>query len=194
MHLQFESIRIERFRSFIGEATLSFNSQGPGLYFLKGKNKSLSRIGSNGAGKSTVINALMWCLYGKTIHGLKNPDIVPWTGKGTTIVEVTIKVDKSRHVIRRTVSPNLLSIDGKEAGQEYVSKLIGIPFEIIPYTIVLGQRMPLFFDLTAGEKLKLFSETLNLDRWENRSAHASQMVVQLENEIRSSESLSLIHI
>ena len=130
----------------------------------------------------------MWCLYGKTIHGLKNPDIVPWTGKGTTIVEVTIKVDKSRHVIRRTVSPNLLSIDGKEAGQEYVSKLIGIPFEIIPYTIVLGQRMPLFFDLTAGEKLKLFSETLNLDRWENRSAHASQMVVQLENEIRSSES------
>jgi DNA repair exonuclease SbcCD ATPase subunit len=188
MNLQFKSIRIVRFRSFLQEAVLSFDDMGSGLYFLKGKNKSDVALGSNGAGKSSVIDSLMWCLYGKTVQGLKNPDIIPWSGKGKTEVEVVIFVDKTQYSIKRTVNPNLLTIDGVEAGQEYVSKLIGIPFEIIPYTIILGQRQPLFFDLTASEKLKLFSEVLDLNRWEQRSNHASELVKNLEREILLAES------
>jgi DNA repair exonuclease SbcCD ATPase subunit len=183
MHIQFKSIRIKRFRSFLDQTCFEFDFAGQGLYFLKGKNKTQSTLGSNGSGKSSILDALLWCLYGKTVQGLKNPDIVPWTGKGATEVEITLKIDKETHVIRRTVGPNKLSIDGQEAGQEYVSKLISIPFEIIPYTIILGQRQPLFFDLTASEKLKLFSESLNLERWEDRSKHAADMCDSLEKEI-----------
>lgn len=183
MHLQFKSIRIVRFRSFENEAVLHFDSAGSGLYFLKGKNNAA--LGSNGAGKSTIIDALLWCLYGKTVQGLRNPDIIPWSGKGKTEVEVTLLVDKKQHVVKRTVGPNKLSIDDKEAGQEYVSNLIAIPFEILPYTIILGQRKPLFFDLGATDKLKLFSEVLNLDRWEQRAAHAASLVSSLEKEIES---------
>ena len=188
MYLRFVSISITRFRSFNETAVLHFDDVGSGLYFLKGKNKTNSALGSNGSGKSSTIDALLWCLYGKTVQGLKNPDITPWSGKGKTEVEVCIEIDKQKHVIKRTVGPNLLTIDGKEAGQEYVNKLIAIPFEIIPYTIILGQRQPLFFDLTASEKLKLFSEVLNLDRWEARSAHAAELVKSLENEISIKQS------
>lgn len=183
MHLQFESITLKRFRSFHDEATLFFDDAGAGLYFLKGANKSSKALGSNGAGKSSIVDALMWCLYGKTVQGLKNPDIIPWSGKGKTEVTVAITIDKKQHIIRRTVGPNLLTIDEKEAGQEYVNKLIAIPFEIIPYTIILGQRQPLFYDLTASEKLRLFSEVLDLDRWEKRSAHAAELTNNLAIEI-----------
>lgn len=187
MNLTFKSIDIERFRSFSDKATFSFDSAGYGLYFLKGKNQFSSALGSNGAGKSSIVDALLWCLYGKTVAGLRNPDIIPWSGKGTTQVQVNIRVDKTVHAIRRTAGPNLLTIDGAEAGQEYVDKLIGIPFEIIPYTIILGQKQPLFFDLTASEKLKLFSEVLNLERWELRSNHASELAKSLESEIGSKQ-------
>lgn len=183
MYLKFHSIRLKRFRSFIDEATLHFDDAGTGLYFLKGKNKSTSALGSNGAGKSTIVDALLWCLYGKTVQGLKNPDIIPWSGKGQTEVEVTIYCDKTKHIIKRTVGPNLLTLNDKEAGQEYIDKLIAIPFEILPYTIILGQRQPLFFDLTASEKLKLFNEVLNLERWDSRSEHAAETAKQLESEI-----------
>ena len=187
MHIQFESIRIVRFRSFLNEAIFHFNEAGPGLYFLKGKNKTSSALGSNGSGKSSIVDSLMWCLYGKTVQGLKNPDVIPWIGKGTTEVEVTIHIDKEKHLIKRTINPNKLQIDDNEVGQEYVNKLIPIPFEIIPYTIIMGQRQPLFYDLTASEKLKLFSEVLNLDRCEARSVHAATLTSQLENEINSKE-------
>lgn len=182
MHLTFQSIRIKRFRSYLDEVTLSFVDAGPGLYFLKGKNKT-DALGSNGAGKSTVMDALLWCLYGQTIQGLKNPDVIPWTGKGTTEVEVTIQFDKKIHTIKRTISPNKLSIDDNEAGQDYVDKLIGIPFEILPYTVILGQRQPLFFDLKPSESLNLFSEVLHLDRWEERSEHAAKLCKSLQAEI-----------
>lgn len=187
MYVEFQSIYLKRFRSFQDEAVLHFNSAGTGLYFLKGKNAAQTALGSNGSGKSTILDGISWCLYGKTVQGLKNTDITPWTGKGQTVVEVTISVDKKQYHIRRTVGPNLLTIDGKEAGQEYIDKLIGIPIEIMPYTIIMGQRRPLFFDLTASEKLKLFSECLNLERWEERSAHASELTKNLETEIGSIE-------
>jgi len=187
MHIQFQSIRIKGFRSFINEAVIQFDSAGAGLYFLKGKNKISPGLGSNGSGKSTVIDALMWCLYGKTVQGLKNPDIIPWTGKAKTEVSVSIEVDGEPHVIKRTVNPNRTTIDDKEAGQDYINDLIAIPFDIIPYTIILGQRQPLFFDLTAGEKLKLFSEVLDLDRWESRSVYAQEIVSKLEREIQAVE-------
>lgn len=155
------------------------------MYFLKGKNNQA--LGSNGAGKSTIVDALMWCLYGKTVQGLKNPDVVPWTGKGTTEVEVALLIDDEKHVVKRTVGPNLLTIDGKEAGQDYVDRLISIPVEVIPYAIIMGQRQNLFFDLTAGEKLKIFSSSLDLERWEHRSAHAAEQVKIREREIQLKE-------
>lgn len=188
MHLKFVSLRLKRFRSFLNETTLFFDKSGPGLYFIKGNNKTNLYLGSNGSGKSSLIDALLWCLYGKTVQGLKNPDIVPWSGKGTTEVEVTICIDSKTFRIKRTVSPNLLTIDDVEAGQEYVSKLISIPFEILPYTIILGQGQPLFFDLKASEKLKLFSEVLELDRWEDRSKIAADETSLLDREIASEES------
>ena len=195
MHIQFENLYLKRFRSFQEEATLCFDSAGIGLYFLKGKNLVQTALGSNGSGKSSLLDALMWCLYGKTVQGLKNPDITPWTGKGTTIVEVTIKIDKKIHKIRRTANPNLLTVDGQEVGQVYVDKLIPIPLEIIPYTIIMGQRQPLFFDLVKSEKLKIFAEPLNLERWEARSAHAAELTRSLENEIVAKETeCTLLHV
>jgi DNA repair exonuclease SbcCD ATPase subunit len=193
MQLKFKTISIERFRSFKDKAVINFDDAGSGLYFVKGKNLVNPALGPNGAGKSSIIDALLWCLYGKTVQGLKNPDIAPWTGKGTTSVEVTLMIAKESNIIKRTANPNKLTINGAEAGQEYVDKLIAIPFEILPYTIILGQRKPLFYDLTASEKLKLFSEVLNLDRWETRSAHASELVKSLDREIASKETELEMH-
>jgi len=59
-----------------------------------------SRIKSNGAGKSCIPNAIMWCLFGKTMHSSNPGDKVVnfYTGKDCS---VTIKF-KSGDVITRT--------------------------------------------------------------------------------------------
>lgn len=183
MYIKFHSIRLLRFRSFLNETILHFDSIGPGLYFLRGRNEFEPKLGSNGSGKSSILDALLWCLYGKTVQGLKNLDIAPWTGKGKTEVELTVFIDKQQHTIKRTANPNLLTIDNREVGQDSIFKLIPIPLDVVPYTIILGQRQLLFFDLLASEKLKVFASSLNLERWDARAAHASEVVRNLETEI-----------
>lgn len=183
MHLHFNSMVIDRFRSFLEPASFFFDDGQPGLFFLKGKNKVSPALGSNGAGKSSVFDAFLWCLYGKTVQGLRNPDIIPWTGKGTTSVKIEFMFDGNAHSICRTASPNLIEIDGKEASQEGIDKLLQLPFEIVPYTIILGQSQPLFFDLSPKAKLDLFMSVLNLERWEQRSQHAQEKVGELTSTI-----------
>lgn len=186
MHIKFLSITITRFRSFLKTSTFYFD-QGVSLNFLKGKNEAQPALGSNGSGKSSIIDAMLWCLYGSTVQGLRGPDVIPWSGKGRTEVEIIVEVDGKKHSIIRTANPNLLTLDSTEGSQGDVEKLLPIPAEVIPYTIIIGQHQPLFFDLKAAEKLKVFSEALDLDRWETRSAHASELTKQLAIEITQGE-------
>ena len=181
MHVKFKTITVTRFRSFLGTSTFQLD-RGPGLFFLKGDNRLEGELGSNDAGKSTILKAFKWCLFG-VADGLKNPDIIPWTGKGTTEVAVLAEVDGSDHIIKRTAAPNLLTIDGKEAGQAYVDELIRIPPRIIPYTLIMGQRQDLFFDLTPAPKLQIFTECLDLERWDRRSKKAAELSSALDREL-----------
>ena len=55
-----ESITIENFRQYKGPVTVDFSLD-------KSKNFTIIR-GTNGAGKTNLLNALTWCLYGEELH------------------------------------------------------------------------------------------------------------------------------
>jgi DNA repair exonuclease SbcCD ATPase subunit len=178
--LSFDSIEIRNFKCFGADAQgLTLSAFGPGLHFLRGINQVEPRLGSNGSGKSSLWDALTWCLYGKTVEGLRNPDIRPRSGKGTTSVLVKVKVGGHIRMIDRSANPNHLLLDGKEVGQEQIDALLNISFEAWSQTILLGQGRPLFFDLPPRDKMALFSDVLGLDRWERRSATAKDKVNDL---------------
>lgn len=182
MRLKFLYLIIRDFKSFLGVHEMSLDLE-LGLHFMRGRNLEERRLGSNGSGKSTIWDALVWCLYGYTPAGLRNPDVVPWSGaKKGTRVRLLINVDGKPHVIARTASPNSLKIDGKDVGPEAVVQLVGMSFEVMTNTIILGQGRPLFFDLTPGAKMKLLSDVKGLDRWDERSKRAADATRDLEQE------------
>ncbi len=176
MKLHFDGLVIYNFKSFNGKHKFDLNSYDSGLHFIRGINKTNKRLGSNGSGKSTLWDSICWCLYGKTARGLKNPDVKPWAKKKKTFVSVTIYIDDEKYVIKRTISPNSLSINGEDCGQDQVDDLLCLSFEVFTNTIFMGQARPLLFDLKAADKLKLFSEVLNLDKWDARSKIAASKV------------------
>jgi len=195
MKLEFDSLEIHNFKCFGGGGEgVTFGTLGPGLIFLRGRNEVEPRLGSNGAGKSSLWDAFTWCLFGKTVGGLRNPDVKPRSGKGQTGVLVKVLVDGEPHSIDRTAFPNHLLIDGSEVGQEQVDALLGISFETFTHTILLGQGRPLFFDLAPRDKMQLFSDVLGLERWETRSALANDRAraltakrAELEGEMAGTE-------
>jgi Herelleviridae exonuclease len=188
MRIQFAHLTLENFKSFRGQHDLRLDDFEYGLHFVRGKNKFEPRLGSNGAGKSSLWDAITWCLYGKTVGGLRNPDLRPWTGKGSTVVEVTIVIDrKHNHVIRRTISPNALEIDRKDVGLEEVVKLVGMDFDLFTNTVLMGQGRPLFFDLQPRDKMQLFVNVLRLDRWDTRSEFAGDRARFMQDQLTQNE-------
>lgn len=179
MNLEFETLTVENFRCFSRKQTFKL-APSPGLWFLRGKNEVEPSLGSNGSGKSSLFEALCWLLTGRTSKGLRNPDIKPWTGKGTPSVELKLLIDEKPKTISRTATTKGLQIDGKEVGPEEATKLLGLPLEILLNTHLFAQGQPLFFDRTAKEKLQLFTEVWRLELWEDRSKRASDKVRELE--------------
>lgn len=183
MKLRFISVWICDFKSFKGSHKFPLDLP-VGVHFVRGRNKDEKRLGSNGSGKSSVWDAITWCLFGRTPAGLKNPDVISWgDDKVGPMVKLTIKVDDTHYEIMRTAKPNTLQLDGKDVGPEAIVQLIGMSFEVMTNTIILGQEQPLFFDRGASEKMALLSDVKGLERWDARSKAASARVSELDAEL-----------
>jgi DNA repair exonuclease SbcCD ATPase subunit len=174
LNLRFLDLLISDFKCFKGQHRLALGAYGPGLIFVKGINRlSEARLGSNGAGKSSLWDALTWCLYGRTVGGLRTPDLRPWTG-GKPCVSVLLEIDGHEHALTRATDPTRLELDGAPASQEDVERLIRLNLETFAHTILLGQGQPLFFDLRPQAKMDLLTAVLDLNRWDDRAARASK--------------------
>ena len=65
--MKLNSIRIENFRQFYGKQSLEFAR-------LDSQNNVTLIHGFNGAGKTALLNAFIWCLFGKTTSDFEAPD------------------------------------------------------------------------------------------------------------------------
>ena len=71
--MKLKTITIQNFLS-IKHVTLELDNQG--LVLLKGKNLDAPGLNNNGAGKSSVLEAIVYAIYGRTIRGLKGDSVI----------------------------------------------------------------------------------------------------------------------
>src|SRR5271168_3491885 len=85
--ISIQSTYIKNFRSFKNEYVTFTNSNG--LILLTGKNDQEPRLGANGAGKSSLFESVVWCLFGSGTKGAKTSSILAWN---QTQVEVLTEI------------------------------------------------------------------------------------------------------
>lgn len=178
--LEYGTLAIDDFCSI---SSLEVNLRRPGsLWFIFGENRVEPGITSNGCGKTTIFNALCWVQFGKTVRNLRSTDIIPWSG-GTPFVELCLWIDGTGHELTRGANPNQLLFDGQPIDQGALEDKLGMNFDTFINSILLGQEQDLFLDRTPSEKLKLFTDALNLERWDTRSKQAAADAERLHSEI-----------
>jgi DNA repair exonuclease SbcCD ATPase subunit len=179
-----ESVELENFRSYRGKHTINLPTE-PGLYLLTGRNEVEPRLGTNDCGKSTLLDAIYWCLYGRTSRGLKATDVVNWdetSCKVTLILSVGTK-PLTQTVVERTQNPNSLTLEGKPVNQDALQKWLRLGPDSFLYSIMLPQFGESFFDLLPAAKLTLFSQIMGLDYWLGKSEEASELSAEIWAEI-----------
>lgn len=164
MKITFQSIKIENFLS-IGKAEYKFDNSG--FILVSGKNENIvDNAVSNGSGKSSLFDAIIWALTGDTVRGTK--DVVNMFSVGGTLVELNFTVDSINYKIIRSkdhskyktnlkLYENDVDLSGK--GIRDTSKILentlpDLTSSLIGSVIILGQGLPQRFtsNTPAGRK------------------------------------------
>lgn len=163
----------------------------PGLYFLRGENLAQPTLASNGAGKSTFLDAIVWCLFGRTTRELKANDVLSWLGPGSCQVVLDLTIGNQTFKVKRSQKPNhLILINAgieQPLDQEELQKHLRLNYRSFLYSVMNPQFGESFFSLTPSAKLTLFSEIKELDLWLDKSKSAGAQADGLEKDIRGFE-------
>ena len=74
------------------------------------KSKTTLVVGTNGAGKSTMLDALTFALYGKPFRKINKPQLVNTINQGAMMVELDFSIGRNKYMIRRGMKPNIFEI------------------------------------------------------------------------------------
>lgn len=158
--IKFNCVKLNNFLSY-KEAELRLDRNG--FILVNGENKNPTDNSlSNGCGKSSLFNAIAWCLTGQTTSGIK--DVSNIYLNETTSVEVDFNINDTKYRVVRTKNPSNIKIyingedksgkgirDGEQLLAEYIPSLTST---LINSVIILGQGLPQRFtaNTPAGRK------------------------------------------
>lgn len=187
--MDFERVSIQNFLT-IGKAEVSLAKRG--LLLLQGQNLDDTSAKSNGAGKSSVPDAICWCLYGTTARGEGGDAIVNRVAKKNCLVSVSLSDAGARYRIDRyrkdATHKNQLfaySVDSMTGAltdlskgtdketQEVVNRIMGCSLDVFCGAIYAGQeKMPNLPGMTDKELKLLIEEAAGVSELSDCYSHA----------------------
>ena len=75
------------------------------------KNNTNLIVGTNGAGKSTVLDALTFVLFNKPFRRINKPQLVNTTNEKDCLVEIEFSINNRDYLVRRGIKPNIFDIE-----------------------------------------------------------------------------------
>lgn len=97
--IQFKKLVMYHFMSYRNKQVIQLAGQG--IVRIEGINEDEQSADSNMAGKSTIVEALLWCLFGRTLRGLKHNQVVNRKAKKNCYVTTSFSIQGKLYLCRR---------------------------------------------------------------------------------------------
>ena len=199
MRITFNNIRLNNFMSF-GDEFVQLDNLG--YVLVSGKNECPDDASlSNGSGKSSIWEGIVWALTGETIRGHKS--VVNLFGNDGAVVTLDFNVDDKNYVIQRSKDHSKLksslyiSVDGQDISGKGIrdseailkQRLPDLTSSLISSVIILGQGLPQRFSNNTPSGRKQVLEELSKSDFmiEDLKQRVSERKNTLNNSLHETE-------
>ena len=138
------------------------------------KNATNLIVGTNGTGKSTVLDALTFSLFNKPFRKINKSQLVNATNEKDTQVEVEFDINGRQYLVRRCMKPNLfeIEVDGqkmhKQADDRAMQKILEenilkVNYKSFTQIVILGSSafVP-FMQLSGSNRREVIEDLLDI--------------------------------
>lgn len=130
--------------------------------------------GSNGAGKSTMLDAIVFALYGKPFRKINKPQLINSINQKDMIVEIDFQIGQFNYTVKRGIRPNFLEIyrNGTLINQDAASRdyqaylessILKLNYKSFNQIVILGSATYVpFMELPAHARREIIEDLLDI--------------------------------
>ena len=206
--LKLNALTIKNFMS-IGNVTQSINFSKDDLVLVLGENLDLGgNDNRNGVGKSTIVNALSYALYGAALTNIKKDNLINKSNMKGMLVTLKFEVNGIGYTIERGRKRNIFKFieDGKEEEedgeaekdtdesqgegrhtQEEIIRVIGITHDMFKHILALNTYVEPFLALRTNDQRVIIEQLLGITKLSEKAEKLKEEAKTTKDEIREEE-------
>ena len=138
------------------------------------KNLTNLIIGTNGAGKSTILDALTFVLFNKPFRKINKPQLVNTVNEKDCLVEIEFVINNREYLVRRGIKPNVFDIvvngsplhreaDDRAMQRILEENILKLNYKSFTQIVILGSSnfVP-FMQLTTANRREVIEDLLDI--------------------------------
>jgi DNA repair exonuclease SbcCD ATPase subunit len=174
---------------------LSTGNQFTEVNFLENKTNLI--VGTNGAGKSTVLDALTFSLFGKPFRKINKPQLINTVNEKDCIVEVEFLIGTTEWKVIRGIKPNIFEIhrngevlDQASAAvdqQKWLEQtVIKMNYKSFTQIVILGSStfVP-FMQLPTSHRREVIEDLLDIKIFSSMNTVIKEKIRQIRDEVKT---------
>ena len=156
-------------------------------------------IGSNGAGKSTILDALTFVLFNKPFRKINKPQLVNSVNEKNCEVEIEFSSNNREYLVRRGIKPNVfdITVDGKlldkrgddrDNQQLLEENILKVNYKSFTQIVILGSStfVP-FMQLTAANRRDVIEDLLDIRVFSSMNNIVKERLRSVRDELKMLE-------
>ena len=199
--IQIKNLTVKNFMS-VGNATQAIDFDRTDLTLVLGENLDLGGDGSrNGTGKTTIINALSYALYGQALSNIRKDNLVNKTNGKNMLVSLDFVVGGQEYKIERGRKPNVLRFyvnnkeqeitddaqgDSRET-QDAIEHTLGLSHDMFKHILALNTYTEPFLSLKANDQRTIIEQLLGITMLSERADRIKELNKSTKDSITQEE-------
>jgi DNA repair exonuclease SbcCD ATPase subunit len=197
-------LTVKNFMS-VGNATQAVNFDRRDLTLVLGENVDLGGDDSgarNGTGKTTIINALSYALFGNALTNIRKDNLINKTNARNMLATIDFEVNGTEYRIERGRKPNVLKFyigdqeqeskddnsqgDSRETQQE-IERLLGMSHDMFKHIVALNTYTEPFLNLRANDQRSIIEQLLGITLLSEKAESLKEQSKQTRDAITEEE-------